>query len=504
MKVNLSAIRKRFPILSLALAVIALALLALACDDEEEEEGATPTPPVAETPAETPTEEATPGVTPTEIPLGPGAAGISSNPRDVTGLEGVFALDDGLAVFKERPADDDRTGVTADSIKICQTLALSGPAAVFYTTAIKQSDEFIGRINEVAGGIHGRKIELITRDDAYTPPVAVQAWKELVESDECFASFGMSGAAQLAANVDFLAANNVPSIQAQTGNTEFCEPTDPLLFCTGIPPFFMEAFKMGEYVLSQRPDAKIALVTDITSFGAILREGVEAAVGADQIVADIAYEPGTPDVTPHAVAAAESEADYLLILTNIPSGAIIKALRETAGSDMKVVVLDTTIMSAFFKNAAGSENFDGTVGYSIFPDPEATDTATTKYRALLEEADIGTAHGWQGGVFSTEYLVRALELAGPDLTREGLIEAIELGFDGSWTCSVCLGPTVFGPQDHWAIETLQLITWSDAEQAYLRIGDPISIETSEGNGLRGNFEGYECSADLPCPWKEGQ
>ncbi len=477
----------------LALAAGLAALLALACEEEEE---ARPTP----TPAVTPVEEATP--TPTPAKLGPGAAGIPSNLRGVRGLEGVLTLDDGLAIWKERPAGEDRTGVTKDSLKLCNSSALTGLYAPFYVPGVQQLEELINRINEVPGGIHGRKIDLVVRDDQARPDIAVAAWNELVETERCFASFGTSTTPTLTAVVDFLRANQLPTISTSTGTTGFCEPTDPLMFCTNLPPYLIEGKAMGEYILSQKPDAKVAIIYQNDDFGKTLLEGARAAVPQAQIAAEIAYEFGTPDVTPLARQAEESGADYLMLLAIAPAPQIIKALRETVGSDMKVVVEYAVITSVAWKDAAGSQNFDGTVGFVAMRDPEAPDPATTKHKALLEETGIGTGHLWQLDIFLIEMLVRALELAGPDLTREGLIEALEIGFDGSWQCSVCLGPTIYSSQDHWAMETLQPVMWSHTEQKYLRVGDVVSYETSQGKGIRGNFPGYECQPGT-CPWKEG-
>jgi len=329
--------------------------------------------------------------------------------------------------------------------------------------------------------------------------VAVTVWKEMVEVDQCFASYGMSGAAQLAANVDYLKSKKVPSIQAQTGDTRYCEPTDKLLFCTGVPSFLVEGKAMGEYILSQKRDAKVAVIYDtVAGFGPVLLQGVKAAIPASQIVKEIAYEAGTPDVTPLARTAAESGAEYLAILSNAPVPGLVKALRETIGSQMKVVVEFTAISLASIKNAAGSQNFDGTVGYAIYTDLEGADPAASKWRALLQEIGVPTTIIPPG--FAIEYLVRALELAGPDLTREGLIEAVERGFDGSWKCSSCLGPTIFGPQDHWALETMQVNKWDHAQQKYVRIGPVVSYETSQGKGIRGNFPEYQCQP-ATCPWK---
>ena len=55
-----------------------------------------------------------------------GPAGIPSKPQQVRGLEGVLTLDDGLVAWKERPADEIRTGVTADTIVLGRTSGVTG------------------------------------------------------------------------------------------------------------------------------------------------------------------------------------------------------------------------------------------------------------------------------------------------------------------------------------------------------------------------------------------
>jgi hypothetical protein len=100
-------------------------------------------------------------------------------------------------------------------------------------------------------------------------------------------------------------------------------------------------------------------------------------------------------------------------------------------------------------------------------------------------------------------LVRARELAGPDLTRQGFVEALETGFKGDYKCSLCIGPVIFGPQDHWAFETLRMVEWIPEKKAFLPIpGQPlIDFETSKGRGIRGNVPGYPCTP-ATCPWKK--
>lgn len=98
-----------------------------------------------------------------------GGAGVAKNPRTVRGLDSwtslTESLDDGLAIWKTRPADENRTGITKDTIKLGQSAIISGPAANVEACWGPIGQAIFKRINE-AGGIHGREIEWIKYDDA--------------------------------------------------------------------------------------------------------------------------------------------------------------------------------------------------------------------------------------------------------------------------------------------------------------------------------------------------
>jgi branched-chain amino acid transport system substrate-binding protein len=78
-------------------------------------------------------------------------------------------------------------GVSDTEIKIGQTSAYSGPASP-YGTISKTEAAYLRMINE-RGGIHGRKITLISLDDGYSPPKTVEQARRLVEQDRVLAIF---------------------------------------------------------------------------------------------------------------------------------------------------------------------------------------------------------------------------------------------------------------------------------------------------------------------------
>ena len=83
------------------------------------------------------------------------------------------------------------TGASDTEIKIGQTIPLSGPASA-YGGIGKVQAAFVRMINE-AGGVNGRKINLIQYDDAYNPPKTVEQVRKLVESDEVLSTFQIIG-----------------------------------------------------------------------------------------------------------------------------------------------------------------------------------------------------------------------------------------------------------------------------------------------------------------------
>src|ERR1700743_3668428 len=89
-----------------------------------------------------------------------------------------------------------------------QTMPYSGPASALSAVGKVQA-RYFQMINE-HGGINGHKIKLISLDDGYSPPKAVEQTRRLVENDEAVAIFGSMGTAQNAAVQKYLNGRKVP------------------------------------------------------------------------------------------------------------------------------------------------------------------------------------------------------------------------------------------------------------------------------------------------------
>ncbi|MET0391345.1 MAG: ABC transporter substrate-binding protein, partial [Polyangiales bacterium] len=107
-------------------------------------------------------------------------------------------------------------------IKLGQTQPYSGPASA-YSTIGKLHAAFFKRLNE-EGGVNKRKIELISEDDAYSPPKTLEQVRKLVEQDKVLAVYQSVGTAANTAVHKYLNSQHVPQLFASTGATKWADP----------------------------------------------------------------------------------------------------------------------------------------------------------------------------------------------------------------------------------------------------------------------------------------
>lgn len=465
-------------------------MLAIACGGDNE---TSPTPAGSQTAA---------AGTPTPKAAKPGDAGISHNQRDAKGLEGIFQLDDGLAMWKTRPASEDRTGVTKDKILLGRTAPLTGFLANYEVVWGPYLKAMIDRINQ-AGGIHGRQLELDVKDDASgTGSQGVSVTQQLVEQDKVFAMFFNIGSPTHTAVADYLDKNKVPNLFFLDGSNVGMEPDTSKYQFNGQASDILSGAGLVDAVAIVKAGAKVAVVyLDFPASQAGLA-GIkyEATKKSLTIVGTFSHDATQTDLTSQAQQVVNSGADFVIYHGAATQAySLIKALRQNFNSNIPVAewgalpIGDPTVDIAL----------DGalTVRYQDDPYLNSSKPVWTKLAAFAKDTNtVYAAVATTIGVNALEHLVRALELAGPDLTREGLIEALETGFTGDWTCNMCLAPTILGPQDHWVNETWATVKWDQTKVLWDNLG-LVDTETSRGKGLRGNYPDTPCKPNT-CPWKQ--
>ena len=199
-------------------------------------------------------------------------------------LLGGFAVEAMAAEKKYGP------GVTDTEIKIGQTVPYSGPASAFSSYGRVMTGYF-QMLNE-KGGINGRKVNLISLDNAFSPPKAIEQTRKLVENDEVLAEVGTVGTVPNIAVQKYLNQSKVPHIFISAGGRRFNDPQNFPWTVPFYPPFEMEGATFGQFILKKMPNAKIAVLYQNDDYGKDYLTGFKRGLGSGtaKIVAEATYE----------------------------------------------------------------------------------------------------------------------------------------------------------------------------------------------------------------------
>ncbi len=363
-------------------------------------------------------------------------------------------------------------GASDTEIKIGNTMPYSGPASA-YGAIGKAETAYFNMINE-QGGINGRKINFITRDDGYSPPKTVELVRKLVEEDQVLFIFNPLGTPPNTAIQGYLNDNKVPQLFVATGADKWNDPKHFPWTMGYQPSYRIEARIYGRYILKNLPNAKIAVLYQNDDFGKDYLIGLREGLGdkADKlIIATQTYETTDPTVDSQLVSRQGSGADVLLTAA-IPKFAA-QAIRKVYDIGWKPTHFMTNVSSsvgAVFR-PAGPEKGIGIISAAYGKDPtdpqwkDAPDFQEwlawmKKYNPSGNIADANNVYG-----YGVAYLmVEVLKACGNNLTRENVMkQAANIhGLTGPMSLpgiTVSTSPTDYAPFKQMQLEKFDGNTW---------------------------------------------
>lgn len=321
-------------------------------------------------------------------------------------------------------------GATDTEIKIGQTMPYSGPASA-YGTIGKTESAYFAMINE-QGGINGRKINLISRDDSYSPPKTVEAVRQLVEQDQVLLTFNILGTPPNTAVQGYLTENKVPQLFVATGADKWNDPKNHPWTMGWQPSYRIEARIYGRYILKNHPNAKVAVLYQNDDFGKDYLTGIKEGLGdkaAKMIVASQTYETTDPTVDSQIASLQGSGADTLLVAA-IPKFAA-QAIRKVADIGWKPTFFMTNVSASVGSviKPAGFEKAQGIITAGYLKDPndaqwqssaefKAWQDFMKKYYAAGSLADVNNVYGYS----VAETLAQVLKASGSNLTRDNIMK----------------------------------------------------------------------------------
>ena len=168
-------------------------------------------------------------------------------------------------------------GVSDKEIKIGNTMPYSGPASA-YGIIGKTEAAYFNLLNE-QGGINDRKINFISRDDGYSPPKTFEQVRQLVEQQNVLLLFSTLGTPTNTAIHQYLNENKVPQLFVSTGADKWNDPKHFPWTMGWIPSYGTEANIYANYILTNLPNAKIAVLYQNDDFGKDYLNGLRKGLG---------------------------------------------------------------------------------------------------------------------------------------------------------------------------------------------------------------------------------
>ncbi len=387
-------------------------------------------------------------------------------------------------------------GVTDDSVKIGGHFPLTGVAAPGYNEIPTGAKAYFDFVN-AAGGVNGRKIDYLVRDDGYDPTKTSKVTNELVLKDKIFAMVGGLGTPTHGAVVDFLNDEGVPDLFVSSGSLQWGEDPKKLPWTFGWQTDYESEGKViGQYIKENMPDAKVGLFLQDDDLGADGEKGLRRYIDT-QVVETQRYTSGNTDVGPQISALQSAKAD-LVVGFNTPSYTALTQLSSlklgykpqwfytNVGSDATLV---GSLLSRFsegqVKGGAGSLDGVLTTKYLDTVDDNGSDWIKLWAKVWKQEGDSKPLTNYRVyGMAQAYTFVQALEAAGKDLTRQGIVDALEK--EGDSFAGPLLAPFAYSKDSHMGTTGMRVARLEGAkvepetEVEVTEIGDnPIKEDSSE-------------------------
>jgi branched-chain amino acid transport system substrate-binding protein len=318
-------------------------------------------------------------------------------------------------------------GVSDTEIRIGQTVPYSGPISSLSRFG-RIETAYLKMIN-AAGGINGRKVTLVSLDDAFTPAKTVQQTRKLVEDDDVLAIVGSIGTPTNLAVAKYLNSKQVPQVLLLASTPKLNDPENLPWTTTFMMPQPVETRIYAEYLLKTKPDAKVAVIYQNDDLGKGNLAGFKAALGSrasTMVVAEAAYDIMEPTVDSQILVLKASGADTLFHASNARLAAqAIRKAHEIGWKVQHVLLSGVSSISAVLR-PAGLAAATGAVSafwLKTSEDPMWDDDAGMReFRAFMKEwapnDDI------EESIFpyaTAQIIVEVLNKCGDDLSRENLI-----------------------------------------------------------------------------------
>ena len=340
----------------------------------------------------------------------------------------VLALSAGTSMAQQ--------GVSKTEIVIGTIQDLSGPLAGYGKQARNGMQLRVDEINE-QGGVHGRKLKLLTEDSGYDPKKAVLAAQKLVNQDKIFIMAGHLGTAHNNAAMPVQFGKNVINFMPLTAAREMYEPTHRLKYAL-LSSYYDQMRTTLPRMVKDKNAKKVCAIYQDDEFGLEVLRGAEAGLKSIsmEMTEKTSFKRGATDFSSQVARMKASGCDLVVLGTIIRE--TIGTIAESRKNGFNPVFFGSVAAYTDLIHKLGGKAMDGMYATMSVQNPY-TDEASqpirfwaNKYKTKFnEDPTVFSAYGYT----MIDILIQAAQKAGPALTTDSFIKAMD---------AMTIPPDIFG------------------------------------------------------------
>jgi branched-chain amino acid transport system substrate-binding protein len=362
-------------------------------------------------------------------------------------------------------------GVDDKTVKLGGSNAMTGAVAAVCAPTTYGAKAWFDKVNR-DGGVQGRKIDYTVLDDAYSAQRALANARRLVEQDNVFAIFGGCATATSAAILQYVQGQpEVPYLFPWAGMSELTEPTKKNVFAL-LPSYVFQVKAMLPYTISKaspKPKTGGILMMNVPGVEDMRKATREVyAQNGIQLVYDELFEVNIPDHTPYILQLKAKNPDIVLFGDSAAGAAKMFLTMKRQGWHPGAGFGVATLTAEQFLDPVG-DYADGWLSAAGVVSPPSTPEAKECNDALKASyPEQKPNHFTMFGCLAAKIMVEAMNRAGKNLTRAGLIDALEKMNNFETKIS---GPITFTATDHMG--TAAVVPFGIKSGQFVTLGPPL-------------------------------
>jgi ABC-type branched-subunit amino acid transport system substrate-binding protein len=342
-------------------------------------------------------------------------------------------------------------GVSATEIRLGSSLALSGHASFLGTQTLHGALSYVRAINET-GGVHGRSIKVIAYDDGYDPPRCLENTQKLIVEDKVFGLFCYVGTPTSVKIMPLVQEARIPLVGLFTGAQILRNPFQRYIVNIRAS-YYQETDAVVKELVKSLGLTKFAIFYQYDDYGFDGLTGTKIALKKYGLtpVATGSYRRGSNEVEQALEQILPSGAQVVIMIGTYDP--CVKFIRMARTRGFHPIFHCVSFVGGDELAKKLGQDGEGVIITQVVPPPTETLLldAAEEYTELLAHyypEDTPNYVGFEG-YLNARVMVEGLRRAGPDLTREGFINAIETIENYSLGIA---NPLTFNSLDHQGLE----------------------------------------------------